>query len=395
MASQYSSTSAKSSSIPLSVLNDPPQECIWKRHRFQLSHSQPNRSVITGRSKPSRIWQYGRLYFRVDDDTKHAWRCGLCANNTLVLIDASSTSNARKHIIHSHRIDINTESTTPSKGGGDVAEEVTYRELYHVINVDTFRFHLIRWIVECHIPFNVVEDTNFQAMLRALNSTVDSHLLTSGDGVRNEVENEFVTAQNTVKNEVLAKAISRIHISCDLWSSPNGYALCGVAAHFVGHQGTVQCVLLALKRMRAAHGGEEIAEVIIDTLHQYDIVDNLGVFIADNAESNDVAWRTTLAVLHPQRDSIDSRSRCLGHIINLAAKAFLLGKEVEAFEAVVDQVNDSTSRDSEVWRNAQAAWRKRGPVGKLHNIIVFIRSSSQRKESFKATVVEGSKEGEY
>ena len=29
------------------------------------------------------------------------------------------------------------------------------------------------------------------------------------------------------------------------------------------------------------------------------------------------------------------------------------------------------------------AWRKKGPVGKLHNLIIFIRGSTQRKELFK------------
>jgi hypothetical protein len=42
--------------------------------------------------------------------------------------------------------------------------------------------------------------------------------------------------------------------------------MCGVAAHFVGHQGQIQDVLLALKRIEATHGGEQIAEVIITVL---------------------------------------------------------------------------------------------------------------------------------
>ena len=29
------------------------------------------------------------------------------------------------------------------------------------------------------------------------------------------------------------------------------------------------------------------------------------------------------------------------------------------------------------------AWRKKGPIGKLHNIIMFIRALTQRKELFK------------
>ena len=65
--------------------------------------------------------------------------------------------------------------------------------------------------------------------------------------------------------------------------------MCGVAAHFIGHQQHCQSVLLSLKRMRAAHGGEQIAEVIIDTLKEYNIVKQLGVFVADNADSNDTA----------------------------------------------------------------------------------------------------------
>jgi hypothetical protein len=53
-----------------------------------------------------------------------------------------------------------------------------YRELYHLINIDTFRFYLIRGIVECYIPFTVVKDSNFQSILRSLNSTVNDEILT-------------------------------------------------------------------------------------------------------------------------------------------------------------------------------------------------------------------------
>jgi hypothetical protein len=211
-------------------------------------------------------------------------------------------------------------------------------------------------------------------MLKVLTSTKDIPLLITSNSVRNKIEDEFMRARNIVKKEVLARAISRIHVSCDLWLSPNGYVMCSVVAYFIGHQGTVQAVLLALKRIRAAHRGEEITEVIIDTIKQYEFKDNLGVFITDNTELNNVTWRVTLTRLYPQRDPVTSRSRCLGHIINLAVKAFLLGKDTEVFKVIINQVNDSTPRDLEVIRNTQTAWRKKGPVRKLHNIIVFIRS---------------------
>ena len=135
------------------------------------------------------------------------------------------------------------------------------------------------------------------------------------------------------------------------------------------------------------HGGQQIAEIIIDVAKEYAFVGQPGVFVGDNAESNDVAWRETLKALHPDCDPQASRSRCLGHIINLAAKAVLFGKHVRAFEAIVDIANDAIPNDSPAMRNAQNDWRAKGPIGKAHNIVLFIRCSPQRRETFKRCVV--------
>ena len=35
------------------------------------------------------------------------------------------------------------------------------------------------------------------------------------------------------------------------------------------------------------------------------------------------------------------------------------------------------------WESARALWREQGSLGKLHNLVKFIRSSSQRKEEFR------------
>ena len=66
--------------------------------------------------------------------------------------------------------------------------------------------------------------------------------------------------------------------------------------------------------------------VIIEVVNEYDFVEKLGVYVGDNAESNDTAWKESLKILNPNRDSKTSRSRCLGHIINLATKAFIFGR---------------------------------------------------------------------
>ena len=71
-------------------------------------------------------------------------------------------------------------------------------------------------------------------------------------------------------------------------------------------------------------------------------------------------------------NSKDRRSRCLGHIINLAVKAFLFSTDIEVFKAVTKGIKEETTAPgSVVIKAAQTAWRKKGPVGKLYNIVVY------------------------
>ena len=101
----------------------------------------------------------------------------------------------------------------------------------------------------------------------------------------------------------------------------------------------------------------------------------------DNADSNDTCLEQLIREIFPgaTEDDVDERRlRCWGHVLNLVAKAFLFGTDANAFE-LEDEANTTLEREQERLK----AWRKKGPVGKLHNIIVFIRASTQRKELFK------------
>jgi len=54
----------------------------------------------------------------------------------------------------------------------------------------------------------------------------------------------------------------------------------------------------------------------------------------------------------------------------LAARAFVFGKDVEAFEEAVQGANAMGK-----FRKEMDLWRKKRPAGELHNLCVFIRSS--------------------
>ena len=167
------------------------------------------------------------------------------------------------------------------------------RGLIHSVSIPWFRYHLLRQIVRRYISFTEVEDKDFQALLIKLNTIIKPYLVTR-NSIRNWAENEFMEAQKQIVDNVLGRAVSRIHISFDLQTSPNGYTICGVVAHFISHQYSNQSVLLAMKRLTGPHGGEDITKVIILILQEYKVIDRLSVFITDNTELNNTAIREIL-----------------------------------------------------------------------------------------------------
>ena len=73
--------------------------------------------------------------------------------------------------------------------------------------------------------------------------------------------------------------------------------------------------------------------------------------------------------------------RCIGHIINLAVQAFLFANcvgmdELESY----DRQEERGEGDEEERR---VKFRLMGPLGKIHNIVVYIRGSSARTTEFQ------------
>ena len=100
----------------------------------------------------------------------------------------------------------------------------------------------------------------------------------------------------------------------------------------------------------------------------------------DNASSNDICVNEFLILVKPDilsRERPNRRLRCWGHIFNLVVKAFLFGSDPDTFEADI-----RTNRTLDHLKEELQAWRKKGPIGKLYNVIVFIRRTSQRRQLF-------------
>jgi hypothetical protein len=106
----------------------------------------------------------------------------------------------------------------------------------------------------------------------------------------------------------------------------------GVVFHFLDKDLKVRSLLAGMKRIKGLYIGENITEVVIPIIEAIINSNQLGFFIGDNTASNNTTIRAILTYLRPDLKDLDSRRmRCLGYIINLAAKAFLFGKDADAF----------------------------------------------------------------
>jgi hypothetical protein len=118
--------------------------------------------------------------------------------------------------------------------------------------------------------------------------------------------------------------------------------------------------------------------VILPLLARFGITTaNLGYFVLDNASNND----TTLVELgkHMGFDPILKRLRCMGHIVNLIAEAYIFGQDASSWEENFKKAGPGERRK---------LWRQRGELGKLHNLVTHVVASGKRTELFQSLQLE-------
>jgi hypothetical protein len=197
----------------------------------------------------------------------------------------------------------------------------------------------------------------------------------------------FQSAKQAVK-ESLRFAGSRLHLSFDLWTSSNYKAILAIVGHWTNSEYKKETATLGMRELLREHGGVDMAPLLYEVAKEYEIEDKLGWFMTDNVGSNNTALRALDEILQEEGfegfNPEERRLRCLGHIINLTVKLLLfngnvgdLGKEMKQIVANVEEDVPAHLREARI-----KEWRACGVVGKLHNIIVYIRGSTIRHNDF-------------
>lgn len=336
-------------------------------------------------STSSWIWQFGYDIEKSNDDTKRRWVCKVCVNSNKPnphSTASNGTQNAEIHLWNDHNVwDPSGKRKPPSKAKEktpsrniaemmklntrDAREQQIANQIIGRFDRLTFQRLVVGWIINSNSSFRQSEDPYLRAAFEYLNplvKTTEAHI--THDTVRRRILKVYEENKAEIKR-VLAAAPGLIHIAFDGWRSNNRHALYGIICYFLNTFGQPEKLVLGLPELAERHSGENIAAHVIEVLKSYNITNKVGYFTLDNASNNDTAMEEIGKALGFKGKT--RRLRCFGHILNLAVKALLFGHDSEAFED--DEGNEAL--DSKV----HELWRRKGPVGKLHNLILWIHRS--------------------
>src|SRR5579871_908118 len=338
--------------------------------------------VIQGkRQKSSHIWDKDKGFKIIDVKARTShYYCIQCCDKEKdedyapFAVD-NGTSSVTKHWITKHGID---------KHGKPVEKNKKRESLIPVLDFKVWKLVFIQWIVFCHIAYSQIENRFFKKMLSLLGEGLAA-LVPSRTTIRKWILSEFQQRKKELRRELRA-ARSNIHISFDLWTSPNCYAIMAIIAHYIDSNGKRQAKLIALRSIDGEHTGENMAALLLKVFREYKIGSRIGFFITDNASSNDVCIDLVLSKLYPNMNAKQRhrrRLRCLGHVVNLAAQALLFGKQSQE---TLDELDLAYRRCD--FEAIAKAWRKQGVLGRLHNIVRYIRMTPQRRAEWRKTVVD-------
>jgi len=145
-----------------------------------------------------------------------------------------------------------------------------------------------------------------------------------------------------------------------------------ICAYFISKEYKLKHYLLGFRKVNRAKSGQLITEITADVINNYEIGQNLRAFIMDNATDNNTMLKELATWFNINVSYLCLR--CLGYIINLVIKALLFGKSVSKLKRKLA---------SALYNNVFKIWNSIGPIGKLHNIYIYINYNLTRIITFR------------
>jgi hypothetical protein len=307
------------------------------------------------------------------------------------------TTNLRRHLLRLHSIEANTRTSSTKATAieklihlwnaatdDDTTNQLESLVLKKTLNREISQKALLELIITCNLPLSIVQHPVFHTFCGTLNPKSIEILPTSHSTITSWLNKSYEDQRDIVRKK-LQSARTSIHLSVDIWTSPNNYLLVAICGHFIDHDDKLRNILLGL-RTTAGHSGENQWDTILPLLQEYGIQQKIGVVVADNSTTNDTLCRTIASYMQDldvEWNAATQRIRCQGHIINLAIQAFLFQ---ETIDPSVIEIYEARRINGDQSTGEEQAFRMMGVLGKLHNIIAHSRSSATRTALFKEKV---------
>ncbi|KJZ69426.1 hypothetical protein HIM_11176 [Hirsutella minnesotensis 3608] len=356
------------------------------------------------RQKTSPIWEHCRLEEGktipgawIDADGMRWWHCQPCfaKKRAKRYKYSGGSSTIINHLRKEHNIlisgkqEVNQQVTNSRLGkitaflATDVSLPIKKRKVTReqdALDSATLRELYCRYTVACSLPFAHVEQQSFRDLIRYIRPAADDLLPRCADTIRNDLQQGYEGKKEFVRR-ALQNALSSIHIVPDNWTSPNCLGVIGFTVQFVTEDHGLQSIVVRIKELDGQHSGENMAEAIMEFVREYGIASKVGYFMMDNASNMNTMIDKVSDDLEREfnvfYDPLPHRLRCLGHVINLAVMEFLIGKRPTTTGPYRGPSDEQVEQ-----------WRKRGAIGKLHNIVVYVTWTPQRLRAF-ATLADG------
>ncbi|KID93789.1 Ribonuclease H-like protein, partial [Metarhizium majus ARSEF 297] len=376
---------------------------------------------------------------------KIVWICETCflrnrPRTADYVFIASTSGGIVRHLRKEHKILVGAVPGLLAGSGGGTArnlldmlradptnprDQMLLGNLHTLFDPKMNHLLLLDWLTYHNLPLNLVNSERFRRLLLYNNPSLQEGQIPSGKTLVNLLMSEYNRALGPLR-ELLQRARSMVHLTFDGWTSRQNTSFLGINAHFIDQDWKQWGVLLALPALRKRHTGTMLADEVADTVCAFGLQDRIGYCTLDNAANNDKAMEALGAEF--DFDWVERRIRCAPHVLNLTVRAMMYGGKRDNFNELVAHWGDKDFMTEEEERqllsdairelamdddfgepnlheameietepeenqdqypvpetmNAEEVdkYRKFGPFGKLHNIGVALRTSSQLLEDF-------------
>ena len=305
MAQQHSDVPSQLNS----ELFETPDSLVLKR-----TMSSPSITTSTTTKKRySKVWHHTPVHCNevtLNTKGKSIWRCKYCLKEYL---ESGGTTVITNHLKDQHHIDICSaqEARTTSIQANIVdafekAQQTTNHKRRCLSSITSRNLDpsvieqlYVRWITTCGVSFRMATLSEFRALLHYLNPEIDNWLPNSIPTIRTWTLRTYEAQKQQVKCEIQL-ALSKVHFTLDLWTSPNALAILGMIAHYTSESGELEHSVLALRELDGKHSGQNIANCVTQIINDYGIASKVGYFMMDNANNNDTMMEALSTCMYEQ-----------------------------------------------------------------------------------------------